>query len=255
MTLRAKSLTLVAGAACVATAPIACGTHPLDAITSTTPTEGLLAHYTFDEGTGTTVVDHSVNRHDGVLTGGTWISGGKFGGAIHLGGSDFITVDGFPYAPSSFSVSAWVRSVNSPVDGLETVLSTEIVFDAGWQLNLDKIDAGMLAQFAYWDSLNGDGGGYVHYECLCVQPNVWTHVVSVVDDSDHTLKVYVSGTLTNTQSAPHAILHGTPALFMGTWSGGQRFLVGDIDDVAIYGRALTPAEVAELEQHVPPDPP
>jgi hypothetical protein len=241
----------------VAPALMACGTHPLDVITTTptTLTDGLLAHYTFDEGSGTIVVDHSGNRHDGVLTGGTWIASGKFGGALHMGGSDSVTIDSFPDAPSSFSVSAWVRTVNAPIDGFETVLSTEIVFRSGWQLNLDKTDAGTGAQFAYWDKLRGDGGGYVHPECFCVRPNVWTHIVAALDGGERTLKVYVNATLMGTEAAPRAILPGTPALLIGKWSGDtQRFFVGDIDDVAIYKRALTPAEVSELEQHFPPDP-
>jgi large repetitive protein len=237
----------------------ACETHPLNAI-EPAPTLGILlrAHYTFDEGTGSKVVDHSGNGHDGVLTGGTWIADGRFGGALRLGGGDYVTVSGFPDAPSSFSVSAWVRSPSTPSDGLETVISTEIVFDGGWELNLDK-DAGITAQFAYWDKTKTSGGGrtdaggYTLADYGGVTAGQWTHLVSIVDDSTHTLSLYVDGTLVST-AADHAILPGAPVLSMGTWWGGKRFLVGDIDDVAIYGRALLPVEVTELGRGSPPDP-
>jgi hypothetical protein len=67
--------------------------------------------------------------------------------------------------------------------------------------------------------------------------------------------VYVDGLLSATAPASDAIMPGGPALLMGTWSGGQRQLVGDVDDVAIYGRVLVGEEVRELEKHPAPDPP
>ena len=47
-------------------------------------TDGLLAHWALDESSGTDVNDSSGNRHDGQLTGGTWIADGRFGGALRL---------------------------------------------------------------------------------------------------------------------------------------------------------------------------
>jgi len=76
----------------------------------------------------------------------------------------------------------------------------------------------------------------------------------VLDGDAHTLKVYVDGNLVGVTPAQRAISPGEPALLMGTWSGGQRFLVGDIDDVAIYSRALIPEEVTGLGSQSPPDP-
>jgi hypothetical protein len=242
-----------AGALVACAALAACAPGKLNAIDLAPLARGLMAHYTFDEGSGSTVVDHSGNGHDGVLTNGSWIPDGKFYGALHFSGNDFVTVDHFPYATSSFSVSAWIRSANTDPDaGFETVLSTEMVFDGGWQLNLVKMSAETI-QFAYWDRDAGDGGAYTTYDCTCLPANQWTHVVSVVDDTTHTLSVYVNGSLTNVTPAVRAIFPGIPALLMGTWSGGMRFLVGDLDDVSIYGRPLAAVEVAELYRGPPPD--
>ncbi|MDP9000533.1 MAG: hypothetical protein M3O46_10525, partial [Myxococcota bacterium] len=54
----------------------ACTGGPIDAIGLGDLTRGLIAHYTFDEGAGTVVVDHSGNKRDGALTNGTWIADG-----------------------------------------------------------------------------------------------------------------------------------------------------------------------------------
>jgi hypothetical protein len=41
---------------------------------------------------------------------------------------------------------------------------------------------------------------------------------------------------------------------MGRWSGTGRPFVGSLDDVAIYGRALSATEVAELNRLPAPRP-
>src|SRR3990167_2452466 len=46
------------------------------------PTSGIVASYTFDEGSGTSVGDSSGNGNTGtLLTGATWATGGQSGGA------------------------------------------------------------------------------------------------------------------------------------------------------------------------------
>lgn len=214
----------------------------------------LLAHYTFDEDAGTNVADHSGQKRNGTLTGTpAWLADGRFAGALHLDGMSYVTVPNFPNAPASFSVSAWVRTTNSPSDaGLQTVASTEIVFDAGWQLNVDKVEGGANIQAAFWDR---DAGNYTYYDCPCLPDNAWTHAVFVVDAAAHTLSVYVNGHLAGVTPAPDPISPGAPSLCIGCWSRPGRLLVGDVDDIAIYGRALAPSEILLLDQESPPDVP
>jgi len=232
----------------------ACTPGRLDAIDPPSTTVGLIAHYTFDEDGGTVVVDHSGNHHDGALFGGEWISGGRFGGALHFDGETYVTVDDFPDAPASFTVSTWVRVAGFADDaGLETVTSTEYVFDAGWQLNIaGPSDASPYFQAAYWDRVASQ---YTYSDCVCLPENVWTHFAFVLDGNAHTLSTYVNGALDNLVSAPDPITPGTPALSMGRWSMPGRMLVGDLDDMNIYGRALAISEIQSLEQAPPPDVP
>ena len=277
---RSKRIDLrrVVSALWLAAAASACKPGVLDAVAvnPNTLTQDLVAHYTFDEGQGTAVLDHSGNKRDGVLTGGTWITdGGAFGGALHFGGTDFVTVDKFPNAAPSFSASLWLRAIDAPLDGYETVLSTEVVFQSGWEVNIIKITPGTVIEPAFWDS-PGDAGidagadgeaagdahdesgapsGYARTDCTCLAPDTWTHLVVVVDASDQTLTLYVQAVPVATVPALYPILPGTPELLMGRWSGNSRFLVGDLDDVAIYNRALAPAEISELQNHPPPDAP
>jgi hypothetical protein len=244
---------------------VACSRGRLDAIElpADALTNDLMAHYTFDDGSGTTVADHSGNKRDGTLVGGQWISDGKFGGALHLDGASYVTVDNFPNARSSFSVSAWTRTIewpdsgtdSGPEGGLATIASTEYVFDGGWEINvLDRADGATGLQAAFWDDVLD---AYTFSDCLCLQqePDAWTQFAFVVDGAAHTMTVYLDGAVVNVVSAPNPIAPGTPQLFIGRWLRPGRLLVGDVDDMAIYGRALAPAEVQALLLQPPPDVP
>ena len=61
-------------------------------VNNTAPT-GLVASYSFNEGTGTTLVDRSGNGRTGTVSGATWTSQGKSGGALSFDGvNDWVTV-------------------------------------------------------------------------------------------------------------------------------------------------------------------
>ena len=71
----------------------------------------LLAHWGFDEGSGTTAFDSSGNGHDGTLIGDPQWVAGKIGGALEFNGADSI-VD-IPYSPEmtpteGTTMAAWV---------------------------------------------------------------------------------------------------------------------------------------------------
>jgi hypothetical protein len=214
----------------------------------------LMAHYTFDEGNGTTVFDHSGNRRDGTIAdAGTWITDGRFAGALHLDGNGYVNVPAFPDAPPSFSVAAWFRTADPTSDaGLQSIASTEYLFDAGWEVNVYKQTDGGRLQAAFFDR---DASTYTYLDCWCLPSKVWTHFAFVVDGNAHTLTLYTNGRVTSTRSAPDPILPGTPSLVIGAWAQTGRLLVGDVDDIVVYGRALAAAEVAALTQQSPPDGP
>ena len=120
-----------------------CGASPLDAVTVNPHSlaTGLVAHWTFDEGSGSVVGDRSGNGLDGALTGGTWTAAGRFGGALELALGDTVTVPNFPQATPSWTVSVWTETsraqLQADTSDTATILSTEVVFAGGWLLILD----------------------------------------------------------------------------------------------------------------------
>jgi hypothetical protein len=233
---------------------IGCGKAPLDAVIldPATLTSGLVAHWTFDDGAGTVVRDQSGNGHDGVLTGGTWISSGRFGGALSLASGDSIAVASFPQATSGWTVSVWTRSSAADLasaSDISTVISAETVFAGGWQIHLDNRPNYHRFDAAYWSGPNTMD--YVVTLCPCIEADRWIHLTSVWDASAGKTTLYLDDQAVDDAPMPTPILTGDSTLYMGTWNMFNRFLVGDLDDFAIWGRALQPTEIAAISSQSP----
>src|SRR3954451_20951423 len=52
------------------------------------PAPGLVAAYSFDQGSGTVLDDASGNNHLGAISGATWVTGGRYGGALSFNGTN-----------------------------------------------------------------------------------------------------------------------------------------------------------------------
>jgi hypothetical protein len=240
--------------AAVATAA-GCGADPLDAVTVNPHSlaMGLVAHWTFDDGSGSVVSDSSGNGLDGALTGGSWTTAGRFGGALALALGDTVTVPNFPQATPSWTVSVWTETsagqLQADTSDTSTILSTEQVFSGGWQLHLDNRSGYQRYDAAYWaGSIAND---YEVLFCDCISENRWIHLIAVFDDDASTFTLYQDDVVVDHTSLPTPILPGDSTLYMGTWNMGERFLAATLDDFAIWNRALDQGEIATLSQQPP----
>lgn len=260
-----------------------CKAVPLDSVTvdPRSLSMGLVAHWTFDEGSGTTVVDHSGNGRDGVLVGGTWTSAGRFGGALELASGDTVTFSPFPQATPNWTVSVWLQmsaaqlAANTSVDNGDfgSILSTELAFSGGWELQLDDRTVDQKFAAAYWvgsmatgdgsapssdgSVASGDGsipsGNYVIDNCECVVTGQWIHLTAVFNDDIQQFALYHNDAVVARTTMPAAIQAGDSTLYIGKWSQEDRSLAADLDDFAIWDRALSAGEVAVISQQPPPD--
>jgi hypothetical protein len=233
-----------------------CGPAPIDAVSiaNRSLARDLVAHWPFDDGAGSVVADHSGGRHDGQLAGGVWLPHGRFGGALRLAFGDTISIPGFPQATPSWSVSVWVRvsaaDLAANAADLSTLLSVEQVFAGGWQVHLDnRPDHGTL-DVAYWapDPI----ADYVVLSCKCLEVDRWIHLTATLDFPTRTFRLYHDAAVVGATVMPSAILPGDSLLYIGRWNMSGRFLAGDVDDFAIWARALTPDEVAAASLQPPP---
>lgn len=233
----------------------ACGSGAIDAV-GLAPgalAQGLVAHWTFDEGADSVVHDSSGNSHDGDINGPdwSWLSQGRFSGALHLEQGDYVAVDNFPDATEGWTVSTWVQIASKDVGmGDATVISTEDVFHGGWEMNLNAQPTNLQYDFGYWTG-PGPYDYSAYYECKnCIHPDRWQHVAAVVDGAASTLSFYLDGVLQDRHQVPKSISPGVSTLYMGRWATTDpaRLLAGSLDDIAIWSRALVSEEIALLTQ-------
>jgi hypothetical protein len=234
---------------------IGCSAAPMDAVGL--PVDGLggglVAHWALDDGTGAVAMDRSGNGHDGQVTGGTWIADARFAGGLRLAAGDAVTVPSFPAATANWTVSTWIR-LSAEQLALDremwvSILSVENYSQGGWQLNIDNRRSQPRFDFAYWAP---PLSAYVFTECECVTVDRWIHVAVVVDVEDNRVTLYVDGTVGDQETRPSDIPPGDSTLYIGRWNASGRFLSGDLDDITIWSRALTSAEIVILSAQSPP---
>jgi hypothetical protein len=236
----------------------ACGEAPLDAVTlppgvgGVPLSSGLLGHWPLDEVAGALAQDDSGAGHDGQVDGATWLADGRLAGALRLTGGDSVSVAGVSDSTSNFTVAAWIR-VSPAQLAMDSqpwvaILSTEAFTKGGWQLNIDNRLGRPRIDFAYWAPPLDD---YLFVECDCIDVDRWIHVAAVVDVAVNLVTLYTDGIIGDQETRPSDIEPGDPTLYFGRWSAEARHFSGDLDDVALWSRALSAAEIGALQDRSP----
>lgn len=232
-----------------------CQDAPIDALTldPSSLSRDLVAHWTFDAMDEMTVADSSGNGYHGTVTGGSWISSGHFGGALSLASGDFVAVPGFPQANASWTVSVWIRSsaadLAASTTDWSTILSNEIQYSGGWEIHLDNRAENHPFNAAYFAAANIKD--YQRVVCNCIEPGRWIHLTTVWDGTKETMTLFRDAQPVDQIAMPSPIQTGDTTLYAGRWSQPGRHLAADIDDFAVWRRALQPAEIARLSYQSP----
>ena len=224
---------------------------PLTVTVSNTQAAGFVAGYAFNESAGTTTADASGHGLTGTLVNGPTFSAGKgggFGNAILLDGTnDFVNL-GNPTAlqlTGSMTISAWINSSAFPFDDAAIVSKRGDGPLIGFQLDT-SVDTG--PRTIGFKLTNSSGGQMIRYGATTLQANTWYYVTGVYDAAAQTMHVYLNGqlddgvlqgTVTSTQQ------NSTLNVNIGQRPGspGTYNFNGLIDDVRIYNRPLTVAQI------------
>ena len=81
---------------------------------SSASSSGLVAAYSFNDGSGTTSADVSGNGHPGTISGASWTNDGRYGGALSFDGTDDRVDLGSlgTFYQSGFTMEAWVKKAS-----------------------------------------------------------------------------------------------------------------------------------------------
>lgn len=198
---------------------------------------GLVAAWSFDEGTNNTAGDSSGGGHTGTLNGPVWTAG-RYGEALQFDGvndtvlvADAAALD----LTAGMTLEAWVRS-SSTLAGWKVIMQKET--DA-WFLNANTGGGNHL----------GVGGTFAGSCCTVLDGpaalpvNQWTHVAGTYDGA--MLRLYVNGVaVANVARTGNLQVTSLPLRIGGSTYAGEYF-PGLIDEVRIYNRALSLAEIQQ----------
>jgi hypothetical protein len=205
---------------------------------SNTGPSGAVAAYAFNEASGTTAADASGNGHPGSVSGATWIATGKFGRALSFDGvNDWVTVPNSPdlNVTTGLTIMAWIYPTVS--NGVRDVVIKE--------------GAGVDVYNLYHRNWRGRpeanifvGGVNRTAEGTSLPANTWSHIASTYDGT--TLRLFVNGAQAASTAASGALPVSSAPLRIGGNALWGEFFKGRIDEIRVYNRALSQAEIQSL---------
>ncbi len=211
----------------------------------TPPVDGLVGWWR-GEGNGS----DSADGHDGATLDGVAFGAGLFGEAFRFEATrNRVFVPDSPdfTLTQSLTIAAWVR----PRSEGFTILQRGVEQPGTNPYSL-SYNAGRYFVF----SINGPSGLYSFVSTPnYLQFDQWEQVTATFDAASGDMRLYVNGVLVGdnvTTDRPIGALDPTqnPGITIGNSVSGTLPFVGSIDEVLLYSRALSPAEVSMLVPEV-----
>jgi hypothetical protein len=199
----------------------------------------LVGYWSLDDGRGSTATDFSGNGNQGTLTNmdpsTDWVDG-KYGSALSFDGNDdevTMSDDGFPVDSEPRTISAWIN--------LRTNGSDDHIFSFGNtndnnHTHLSSPSNGKLRMGFWFNDADSN---------TVLPEDEWIHVVGVYNGAQ-TVELYIDGDEDATRTINEASTTQPGTAYIGdSINNGEKFN-GKIDEVRLYDRALTDAEVKDL---------
>lgn len=205
------------------------------------PVGGLVGHWKLDEGSGGTTSDASGQGVTGTLVNGPVWTPGRSGNALQFDGVDDRVNLGNPThlrLTGAMTLSAWVW-VDAFTNG-RIINKQGNSGSRGWSLN---VESGGYASFQVATSSTS----MVLVNGTSLPTNQWVHLAGTYEPGV-ALRLYVNGALNAslTSGVPASQYDSPLNVTIGSRPDGSNLFDGKIDEVRIYNRPLTAAEVGQL---------
>ncbi len=202
---------------------------------------GLVGHWKLDDATGSTATDSAGGGRHGTLSGTPLWTHGPAQGALNFDAvddsvsvSDHISLR----LGVNHTIAFWLKKNSEP---------------SGWQRLIGKgIDS--ERNYTIWDEPYGGkrifyqlqiGANYpLVYSGTALELNQWYHVVCTYDGSAMTM--YLNGVQSSTGGCNGTPVTSTSPLLFGYAGYPGTYMSGALDDVRLYNRTLSTAEIAGL---------
>ena len=208
--------------------------------------DGLGGHWTFDKGdTDAKVAKDALGENDGEIKGAPKIVEGIVGDALSFNGEEDYVVMGAATTGQDLTYAMWIKPVALP--GGPKVIIWDDDPQGGGDSWLE-----LLADGTIQTQRAGDGFGVFKTE-TSIKADEWTHVTFVAAGADEKKFLYLNGELdaeadgviNSRDTRSHVVVavgHDRNAFIK------PFYFEGEIDDVAVYHRALDKKEVMENYQ-------
>jgi len=194
------------------------------------------------------VYDKSGNSNNGYVIGvaTSSVKGiGKIGQGVTLNGSSHVDFGSAAAlrVTDTLSLSAWIKLGTLGTD--KKIAGNDNNVNGGYKLGVysdDKVELEIVSSGGFSSNIRNTNGG------TALQRERWYHVVGMYSDSGDFIQMYVDGALDRSTSTTRILAAPTS----GTFQVGKEpfassfFFNGQIDEVRIYNRILTPAEIKQL---------
>ncbi|WP_426750370.1 LamG-like jellyroll fold domain-containing protein [Myxococcus sp. Y35] len=194
---------------------------------------GPVGHWALDEGSGGTTADATAHGVTGTLVNGPVWTAGKQGSAVELDGTDDRIDLGNPshlQLTGAMTVSAWVW-VDAFAENGRIINKQGGSTNRGWSLN---VESGGYASFQVASSATS----LVLVDGTALPTGQWVHLAGTYEPGV-ALRLYVNG-------VPGSQRNSTLNVAIGNRPVGGTPFNGRIDEVRVYNRVLTPAELRQL---------
>lgn len=206
---------------------------------------GMVAQYHFEE-SGTDFYDGSFYEQHGECTGTSCPTSttGQFGRAVAFDGNDAIVVtdvltDGSPIDLDTLSISGWVYPTAAAGANGSTLLTKG---NGNYALSLAP--NGTFLRFTTHDATCSVAMTVQSGSSLTL--NQWTHITATYDGSH--LRLYLNGKEDGTAAGTGGLCQNNDPIQMGNGSTGG--FTGRLDEMRLFDRALSDAEIYALAQSI-----
>ena len=206
--------------------------------------EGLLLHYPFDRDEGTVLTDASGSGRFGWAHGTAWVADGARGGGCRFDSNRQYIVaddDGLPSGDAPRTMALWIKLDKLAPDPVTALLT----YGQGSWNHMSGI--GLDWRVGRANLYFTQHGGVALSEWRMEKPGSWHHLACVYEGKGRH-RFYVDGRpgegMSELRGPIDTRLSG--AVIVGADPTGTGPAGGVLDDVRIYGRALSEKEVAEL---------
>ncbi len=209
---------------------------------------GLTGYWKMDDGSGIEARDLSGWGNNASLAGNrSWVAGIK-GFALSFDGSttygSVADQEGLN-ATTALTLSAWIKP---QAQGAQDIISRATVGSVdGYSLSLNPTNASTKPGSVYLQFNEASSGNTFRVDSDTRYPtdgNTWMHVAATYDGT--AMRVYINGIEEESSLGPASIAANTVNLGLGAQGNGARKFRGQMDEVRVYRRALSAAEITEL---------